>query len=616
MAAVRKVIVIGLDGLDPRIVEALLATGELPYLAGLLAQGGYARLASTSPAQTPVAWSSFATGTNPGGHGVFDFLRRDPETYLPQLALNRHEQKNPFVPPRAVNLRRGVPVWEVLSQAGVPSTVLRCPCTYPPERVRGRMLAGMGVPDLRGGLGTSTFYTSSANVQPGEAEQLVRVHPTDGTIRTHLIGPRHPRTGADCTIPLRLEIDAAGRTVTVHSAGRPAVLTVGQGRWSDWLRVKFPVGLLQSVHGAVRFYLVQPEPNFELYASPIQFDPELPPFPISSPPDYARQLAADLGPFYTAGMVEDHGGLSNGRLDETAFLDQCQAVLAERERMMLAELPRHNEGLFFCLFDTPDRLQHMFWRFREPDHPAHRGAYDPTWAGIIEEHYRTCDAIVGRALAHADDRTLVIVLSDHGFTSFRRGVHLNGWLHAQGLLALKDGVRPGDDAGDLFRSVDWQRTRAYAVGLGGIYLNLQGREAQGSVKPEDAPALEAELIRGLTGLTDPKQGTVAVRSVRSRRQLYAGPYAAESPDLVVQFAAGYRVSWGTALGSVAEGTFEDNVNKWSGDHLVDPSLVPGVLFVNRPFHGDGASLVDLAPTILAALGVPRGAAMEGRSLLA
>lgn len=618
-AAARKVIVIGLDGLEPTIVEPMLARGELPNLARLRAGGGYARCRTTFPAQTPVAWSTFATGVNPGGHGIYDFVRRDPKTYLPDLALNRYEQKSAFLPPKAVNLRRGTPVWELLSAAGVPSTVVRCPCTYPPEDLKGRMLAGMGVPDLRGGLGTATFYSSASGVTPGESENVVAVTPdARGTVRTHLIGPRNAKAGGDVKADVTLEVDRSRKTVTIRSDGQPKALEVREGAWSDWLRVKFKTGMLQSVGGMLRFLLVRTEPVLELYASPVNFDPAAPMFPITSPWEYGTELQREVGTFYTTGMVEDHTGLSNGRFDEAAYLDQCEQVLRERERMMEFELGRLSEGFFYCLFDTPDRLQHMLWRFREPDHPANahpanRGADAVALAHAIEEHYTKCDAIVGKAMAHADEHTLFIALSDHGFNSFQRGLHLNTWLHDNGFLALERGAERGE--GEFFRGVDWGRTKAYAVGLGSIYLNLRGREGKGIVAPEDAGGVARDIAAGLTGLVDPARGTVAVRGVVSRDEVYRGAFAAESPDLVVRFAGGYRVSWATALGGVPREQFEDNVKRWGGDHIIDPALVPGVLFMNRPFDTSDPSLLDLAPTILAALGVPKGGAMEGGSLV-
>jgi predicted AlkP superfamily phosphohydrolase/phosphomutase len=612
----KKVIVIGLDGFEPKLVEPLLTTGELPNLAKLKQQGGFSRVQTTYPAQTPVAWSTFATSTNPGGHGIFDFIRRDPKTYLPDISMNRYEKRNAYLPPKAVNLRRGVPFWELLSKAGVSSSIVRFPCTYPPDNIRGRMLAGMGVPDLRGGLGTSTFYTSNDEVQAQESENVLTVHPDgSGTLKTHIIGPRNPKNASDLKFEITVKIDSANRKVTIFSDGQPKALEVREGQWSEWLKVKFEVGLLQSVKGMVRFHLVQISPVFELYASPVNFDPDAPLFPISSPPEYARQLAKEIGTFYTTGMVEDHGGLNNGRFGEEAYLVQCEEALRERERMMIHELDRLKEGFFFCLFDTPDRVQHMFWRFGD-QHPGADSPVKPEIHRAIEEHYRLCDQVVGQALQRADDETLVMVLSDHGMNSFQRGVNLNAWLRDNGLLYLKNGQQASEEGADFFRDVDWSRTKAYALGLSGIYLNLKGREEQGVVGLDEAQAVKDSIVNGLTNLPDPEKGKQAVTKVMKREQVYEGAYASESPDLMVNFAAGYRVSWSTALGGVPAPLFEDNCKKWAGDHIIDPHLVPGVLFMNRRFRGEAPRLLDMAPTILDALNVPKGEAMEGGSLLA
>lgn len=613
----KRVMVLGLDGLEPTIVEPMLAAGLLPNLARLRDRGGYARVATTAPAQTPVAWSTVATGMNPGGHGIFDFLRRDPNTYLPDIALCRYERKNAFLPPRAVNLRRGVPVWDLLAKAGLESTVIRCPCTYPPDKMRGRMLSGMGTPDLRGGFGTATFYTSDVEAKVGESERMLRVQAdADGRIATHLIGPREPHTGADLTLPITLELDTQNQSARLLYEGSPRALVLRQGEWSEWLRVTFKAGLFQTIRGIVRFRLVSAKPHFALYASPINFDPNAPAFPISAPAEYAAELAEAVGPYHTAGMVEDHAGLANGRFDEAAFLDQCATAWHEREAMMLHELARFDEGLFYCLFDTPDRVQHLFWRHRVPHHPANAGRPSAEFTHVIEEQYQHADSVVGRALEFADDQTLVLALSDHGFGSFERGVHLNHWLHEQGLLALDPGVRPGPDAGDMLRHVDWSRTRAYALGLAGIYLNMTGREARGMVAPDEADALKHAIAAQLTGLHDSARNTAAIRRVLPREALYSGPYATEAPDLVVHCAAGYRVSWATSTGGLGDALFEDNRKAWSGDHIIDPDLVPGVLFTSRQLAHNAPHLADVAPTILDALGVPCGSNTEGRKLVA
>lgn len=619
MARARKVIVIGLDGLDPAIAESMLHTGELPNLARLRRLGGYARLATTTPAQTPVAWSTFATGVNPGGHGIFDFLRRDPATYLPDLSLSRYEQKSAFLPPTAVNMRRGTPLWERLSEHGIPSTVLRCPATYPPSPFSGRLLSGMGVPDLRGGLGTATILSTDPAAKARESELLVRLEFDGARYHGHLVGPRNLRTRGDVTAPVTIEVDRAVDSATLASDGAPRRLTLRAGEWSDWLRLKFRAGFLTSVAATMRFFLMRTDPHLELYASPANFDPHAPLFPISYPDGYASELARAVGgPFYTTGMVEDHTGLSNDRFSEEAYLAQCEDVMRERERMMQHELVRFREGFFFVLFDTPDRVQHMFWRFREPGHPANHEAPERLreLSRVIEDHYRRCDATVGMAMEAIDGETVFLVLSDHGFTSFQRGLNLNNWLHEQGLLALRGGGAPRAHTGDFLREVDWRRTQAYALGLGSIYLNVAGRERDGIVAPGDAPALASRVAAALVGVRDPSRGAVAVLRGRTREQLYRGACEREAPDVVAEFNAGYRVSWATVLGGFGDAPFEDNTRKWGGDHIVAPELVPGVLFANRRFDPEAIDMVDMAPSILEMLGAEPLAEHEGRARIA
>lgn len=610
----KKVIVIGLDGFEPKIAEAMMVRGELPNLIKLREQGGYARLKTTASAQTPVAWSTFTTGTNPGGHGIFDFLTRDPKTYLPIMALSRYEQKNAFVLPKVVNLRRGTPFWDLLSAREVESTILRMPCAYPPDKVKGRLLAGVGVPDLRGGFGTPTFYTTRSGIPTEQSEKVVNVAVKDGRVATHIIGPRDPKTRSDHKFDINIQINKPENKIIITSQGQPDKIEVGLGKWSKWFKVKFKVGLMQSVAGIVRFNLRQIEPEFELYASPVNFETEEPLFPISSPQEYAHDLAMKIGRYYTAGMAEDHDGLNNERFDEQAYLDQCRLVMRERRKMMAYELNRFTGGYFFCLFDTPDRLAHMFWRFTEPGHPANRGQDITEYARVIEEHYRECDAVVGEAMQHIDHETLFITLSDHGMSSFQRGLNLNTWLYENGFLALKDGAIPGESA-DFFQNVDWDRTKAFTLGLGGIFLNRKGREANGILTEEEAETVREGIVSGLTGLVDPECEAVAVRSVARREQVYRGPYADEAPDLLVNFSTGYRVSWDTPLGGVPQGLFVDNLKKWGGDHVIDPALVPGVLFMNKPFSSLTPDLVDLAPTILGAFGIQKSPEMEGNDLL-
>ena len=414
----KKVIVIGLDGLEPSIVEAMLGRGELPNLAKIKQSGSYSRLGTTYPAQTPVAWSSFVTGANPGRHGIFDFISRDPLTYQPDVALTRFERpKSMLAAPKVVNRRQGVPLWQPLTQAGIPSVVLRCPCTFPPEAMmNGRMLAGVGVPDVRGSQSKGTFYTQDKTAHAEEHESLILLG--DGLeLTSRVLGPLNTKQSppADTFCEIKVQVDSAARKLTIHTGGSPAKIEVTQGNWSEWVRFKFKFSMLQSVTGIARFYVRQVAPRVEFYVSAVNFDPAAPMFPVSTPADYAKELNDKVGPFSTLGMAEDHNGLNNGRLDEAAYLQHCELVLREREAIMKFELARFREGLFFMLYDTPDRVQHMLWRFRDREHPLFDPDLSPELARAIEEHYRKCDALLAPVLEKADGETLLLVLSDHGF---------------------------------------------------------------------------------------------------------------------------------------------------------------------------------------------------------
>ena len=602
-------------------MEVMLGRGELPNLAKIRAAGSYTRLQTTYPAQTPVAWSSFLTGTNPGGHGIFDFICRDPQTYLPDVALTRFEPpKNMLAQPRVVNRRQGVPLWQPLSKAGIPSTILRCPCTFPPETLQGRMLAGVGVPDLRGSQSKGTFYTQDRTVTAEENEQLVILDP-GSEVTTGVIGPRNTKTSpaSDTYCEVRVQVDKASRKLVIHTGGSPSTIEIPEKGWSEWVRFKFKFSMLQAVTGIARFYVRQLEPHLEFYVSAVNFDPAAPMFPVSTPADYARELSEKVGLFSTLGMAEDHNGLNNGRLDEAAYLEQCELVLGERERTMRFELDRFSEGLFFMLFDTPDRAQHMLWRFRDREHPGFEPDLWPELATRIEEHYRRCDTLLSPVLEKVDENTLLIVLSDHGFGTFRRAFDTNTWLWQNGLLAVKDSQKPGERLGEGFAGVDWSKTYAYAVGLGGIYLNFKGRESAGILEE----GTEAERVRhaiqtGLAGFPDAQTKRPAIRSVSRREELYSGAFVRNSPDLLVNFHRGFRVSWQSALGGFSHSLLEDNLRRWSGDHIVDPESVPGILFMNREMRqgqgNDQTRIIDLAPTILNYLGATLPESMEGASL--
>ncbi len=615
---VDRVVVLGLDGLDPNIVEEMIAAGRLPTLAKLRETGTYARLGTTCPAMSPVAWSSFMTGTGPGRHGIFDFLRRDPRTYLPDLSSAEIRQTTRVLPlglrwlklNRTVvrPLRRSKPFWTVLGEHGIPSVVLRVPITFPPEPFHGLLLSGMCVPDLRGTQGSFTLLTT-ADLAAGRytGGERIQVRWDNGSIRTALPGPPAAagRDGSEISAAAPLVIARDGKHVRLQVGGERVLLR--EREFSEWIPVEFRLSRMKRASGICLFYLKQVEPDLELYVSPINVDPERPALPVSHPAVYSIYLSKRLGRFATLGLAEDTWALNEGVLDDGAFLDQCQLLFEERERMLLSALRSSRQGCVVCVFDTTDRVQHMFWRERAA------GGDDTRSSRAIEAVYEQADALVGRVMSQLGPREALIVLSDHGFTAFARGVNINAWLRDHGYLSLKPGAT---GEAEWLRDVDWSRTRAYALGLGGLYLNVKGREANGVVAREEAQVLKEELIGKLTGLRDEATGAVAIERVLDTEKESPGPYAASGPDLTVGYAPGYRASWDAAQGKVSGPVIEDNTRHWSGDHCVDPKRVPGVVFCNQPLAADAASITDIAPTVLSLFGVQTPRYMQGRSLAA
>ncbi|MBK8248067.1 MAG: alkaline phosphatase family protein [Gemmatimonadetes bacterium] len=612
----RKVIIVGLDGLDPSLLRELMVRGGLPHLSALASRGTFCDLGTTLPAQTPTAWSTFATGLNAGGHGIYDFIRRDPANYRPDLSLFKLVQRNPLLPVEAVNLRGGRTFWERLAERGIPATVLRCPATFPPRPFRGRLLAGVGVPDIGGNIGKGLALSSSV-ADPGEATRVPLSRQGD---RYH--GRLSTRTPlGEGAVDLTLQVSRLSGTASLEIGS--VVADMRQQEWSPWLQVAFKLPWRGSVSGLVRVFASRLGDDPLIYLGPINLDPRSPVLPISHPWGYAGELERAIGTFGTLGMLEDHGGLTDGYLDEDAFWWQARESMAERERMFFREVDQLREGLLFCVFDTPDRVQHMFWRYREPSHPS-RNYYERSerHADTIGAMYARCDDVVGRTLAVADDETLVMVVSDHGFGSFRRSVELNRWLLAHGWLTLRRGVDPADPATDLLQAIDWDTTRAYALGFGSVYLNLVGREANGIVHEAERAELASRLAGALSGLVDERERVPAVVGVSRAEEVWSGERMSEAPDLVVRFNRGYRAGWRSATGGIGTDVFADNTSRWGGDHIFDPALVPGVLLMNRSVGvGRAPWLADCAPTVLEALTGAGGGRegekdeMEGRSFL-
>lgn len=613
-AHIRKLIFLGLDGLDPNLTERFLAEGKLPNFARLRDEGGFRKLRTTYPALSPVAWSTFATGVNPARHNIFDFLNRNMKTYVPELSTARVSNPRrvlkfgrlrlPLSPPHVEMRRKSQPFWKLLGAQNIGSTIIRVPVSFPPDKFNGRQLSAMSTPDLRGTQGSFSQFTTRLEAATYESGSRYPLKRNGAVLEGSLDGPENTMWEGGGTLQIPFRIVRNGHGPQLEIEGRSYPLEVGA--YTPWIKLQFHAGLGVKVSGIARFMATEISPELSLYCTPVQIDPESPALPISHPSFYAAYLAKILGTYSTLGMAEDTWALNEGVIDDQGFLDQAYSLMAEREQMFSNALEKTRRGVVACVFDTSDRVQHMFYRFLDP---ARRNGHPPgTYHNTIEDLYQRMDRLVGMARQHVDEHTVLFILSDHGFTSFRRGVNLNSWLLRNGYLALAGGRT---ESSRYFKGVDWSRTRAYTMGLGGLYLNIKGREAQGIVNPgAEAQALKQELIGKLTGLMDGQQ--VAIRTVYATSALYKGPYLAEAPDLIAGYNEGYRTSWDAAVGMVTSEVFEDNRKAWSGDHCVDPVLVPGVLFCNRKIDSADPGLEDLAPTALALFGLQPPAWMEGK----
>lgn len=623
-----KMLVIGFDGMDPQLLNRFLDEGRLPNFRRFLDQGGQLSEFGTSiPPQSPVAWSNFITGRDAGGHGIFDFIHRDPATLLPYASTSEAKGASRFLKvggwkiPRdhgdINNLRQGTAFWEILADAGIDATIFKVPANFPPVECEARTLSGMGTPDLTGNYGISTLVTDDPPLDRDLAGgQVASVWLEDGEFTTRLTGPRNTwRTGdPEATVTLTGRVDAQTRSAWFKVDDTEVVLK--EGEWSDWITVRFPmVPLLKSVSGTCRLFLVKTDPFFRLYVTPIQIDPLDPEMPISTPSGYSREVAEATGLFYTQGLPDDTNALENGFFSDDEFVRQSGMVLEERLRQLEGELDRFaglDEGFLFFYFNSPDQTCHMVWRNMDATSPTHAEA-DPRHAHRIEEVYQELDRALGLALDKVDQETLLIVMSDHGFAPWNRAFHLNTWLLENGYLHLKEGVQAEDV--EMLVGVDWSRTRAYALGINGLYLNLAGREAEGIVTPQEEPALLAELKQRLEAVTDPVSGQLAVKHAYRADAVYHGPLARSGPDIVMGYHRGWRGSNESALGKLAPEVFADNMLKWSGDHCIAADEVPGIILASRPILRKDPQLLDLAPTVLEWFGLVPPAEMVGGSIL-
>ena len=687
-SAEQKVIVVGFDGVDAAYTERWMNEGKLPNLAKLRAQGTFRPLLPTTPAQTPVSWSTFSTGVDPGRTGIFDFLRRDPKTYMPVFAAFDETteplllgERNPiafggavalvvlivaailfarrhriggaiaavialalgatvfyvvqlYIPatrPGVINRRQGTPFWEVAAQSGKKATIIHVPVTFPATDFHdGHMLSGLGVPDVSGRVGKPFYFTSELDFKRSGTNEfsieVVQLEDNRGVIQTKLQGPPNKLFNDPpyISIPMTITVADDRNSIAIDVSGQK--LTLKPGQWTNWVDFVFPFNPLIKVHGVSRFHLLSVQPEVKLYLSPINFDPRnLPPgFRISTPAKWAPEVAEQLGIYKTLGWQIDTWAISEGFATEKIFWDDMEWTVAQSRKMFEAFLQRDDDLIVQC-FEFPDRVGHVFWRIVDPKHPAYDAKLAAEWGDAILKSYQLMDEIVGDAMAAAERKNaLLLVASDHGFASFRKHVHYNTWLVLNGYMTLKTGVQVKErnvemlfDQGQFWENVDWSKTRAYAMGLGELYINLKGREAQGIVEPgAEYDALKSELKQRLVALQDPEDGARPIRRVLAREEVYKKFDPNMIPDLFILNNDGYRVSWQTSLGGVPKDVFQPNKAVWSGDHCsVDPEIVKGIFFTNRKLTNPRAPYIaDVYPTVLGALGVAVPYEVDGEEL--
>lgn len=631
----KKVIVIGIDGMDPRLCASMMKEGLLPNFQKMARAGGFGPLGTTTPPQSPVAWASFINGAGPGSHGIFDFIHRRPEqqcapffsaaeTLPPEGGwdVGDHRLQLDFWPfnhrpPATVLRRQGVPFWDYLDAEGIPSTFYDLPSNYPPspsQHGHHRCLSGMGTPDMLGTYGTYQHFSEEAPagglVEAGGRRS--RLNFKNETARAEIVGPENSllKRPRPLTVEFFVHRDKPADAAVIEVQGRRILLKSGD--WSRWTRLAFEMQgpsftPSRRVSGIVRFYLQEVAPNFRLYVSPVNVDPSDPAVPLSEPASFITDVSEDLGLFYTTGFQEDHKARTNGIFDDEEFLKQAGFVLDERLAQFERAVDDYDDGLLFFYFSSSDLQSHMFWWDSDDKHPLRSGPEAKACFEHVRRLYQRLDAVIGDIYDRYASRATIFVLSDHGFANFSRQFNLNSWCRDFGYLGPTGCT-------SILSNVDWSQTVAYGLGINGLYLNLKGRERDGIVEPGDEQErLLQELIERLEGVRD-VNGRQVIRKVYRSSAVYAGGATALAPDLVVGYARGYRASWATCLGDLTEDVLLDNDVAWSADHCCDAREVPGLLCCNRPFQATQPSLVDLGPSILAEFGLPTPSSMTGRSV--
>lgn len=625
-AKFKRTVIIGFDGMDYHLMKKFMKQGmSFPNFEKLQKEGTFAPLLSTEPPISPVAWSTFSTGANPGKHNIFDFLTTDRSNYMPKLAcsdilppkrfLKLGKIMLPISKPKIELKRKSRSFWKIVSSKGIFSAILRVPFTFPPEKFYGIMVSGLGTPDLRGSQGSFSFYSDAEgkdfDVSDGIVEQLKKILGNTTTYEGILKGPDNPfrKGNPPLTIPFELVIDDEKNTASLQIGKEK--LEIQPGKMSKWIRLEFKAGLIK-ISGITQVVLESLDP-VRLYFSPINIDPEKPSMPISHPKILSVYLSKLLGPYATLGMAEDTSAVNEGLLSLESLLDQTYYYQKERERIFFDTIKKYKKGLLVQVFEATDRIQHMFWQFLDqPDLKVNGVPAPDRVKNAIAAVYKAMDDFLGELLPKLTKDDLLMIVSDHGFNSAKREFHLNSWLHKEGYLVLNDGK---ETSGKWYADVDWSKSRAYGQGLNGLFLNIKGREKYGIVNAgKEAEQLKEEIKQKLINVTDTVAGQPVMKAVYKREELYKGPYTQNAPDVVVGYNIGHKVAWESAVNFVGGDIFSDNKKMWTGDHCFTSDQVPGIFFSNKKITLPDPTLADISPTVLTAFGITPPSFIDGRNL--
>ena len=579
-----KTIIIGLDAFDPKFFEKLHDQGKTPNLSKYVQANHYSRFKITNPAQSEVSWTSIATGQNPGGHGMFDFVHRNPKNYGIHVSLL--PTKKSLVGLQFAYPHEAETIFDYAVDRGYPATSLWWPATFPARLTSPvQSIPGLGTPDINGKLGVGILYSADKikeNVpQKTQLEGLIPAS-NSGIFTGKLKGPVRTKGNKTEETSIDFTLEFTDNDHAVFTLGKKISLNLKLGEWSPAFETGFKMGFLITLKTVTRVILTQGIDNPRLYFLPLQIHPMSSAWPYGSPRNFVKSTWDLAGPYLTLGWPQDTTGLDEGIINDRQFLALCDSILETKEKVLNAQIQRFQEGILGIVFDTLDRVQHMFWK----NHPD-----------IIESWYIKLDGLVGRienqikASNHSD--TQILIMSDHGFSNFDYKVNLNKWLVDQKYLSPMHKLESSN-----LEQVNWGESQAYAIGLNSLYLNQSGREAKGVITPEQKSAVLEKISSSLLDWKGP-DGKQVVSSVRKNSEAFEGPLAHLGPDLVIGYAPGYRASADTGIGKWTNHSIEENHDHWNADHCIDPEAVQGVIFRNQDLSNfPNPSYKDIPPMVL------------------